>query len=614
MASCIFNAQQRPVSRPSFLNHAADPWAGGRPQAAPEPYLDALGRPLGNTTMLDLPNIKDDYPAFPPPTAAASPPVPPPAAPPVPAVLVPPPKAADPALANSWGAAGDDEPWMGEARDTAVVLTAGGAGGAAPLGAPRSGDGAAGAQQEPAQVLTSARRAPLPAHERAPASARGGGAHLQSSERQGSVGSTSGWASSAGGGSAEGVVPSPRAAASTSQGMRPHQVAPTPPGGGGHLAASETAAQLPAPVPSAASRLSGTATEARGSSARGSRARPDSPEAPRSGSRRRNAEDGAAAGQGSRTTSSQAGASAAVTAESEELQAELEECLDTIRWCASSVTRESLQDMKSIQRPSPVVKEVLEAVAMLLGQPENKWDKLKRLFSTDAVLTKLQKFNFQQAVTKEQFRKLKEHLAHPDFDEELIKTVCVPVVPLAIWCRAIGVYLSKTKFRGGTEVRPVAAAGAASPSAPRQERASTTLNAGESNYIVFEPDIEQMDYEELRHVRDLAISRPGVGRITFQGETDCRGVDFERVVRLEIGEVLVYPEASSKPPVGMGLNKPATVTMYQCWPPNGSKLLQDAKSQERYKKKIKQMTEEKHAQFIDYDCSTGVWKFAVEHF
>ena len=38
---------------------------------------------------------------------------------------------------------------------------------------------------------------------------------------------------------------------------------------------------------------------------------------------------------------------------------------------------------------------------------------------------------------------------------------------------------------------------------------------------------------------------------------------------------------------------------------------EDPKSQERYKRKIKLMTEEKHARFIDYDCNTGVWKFAA---
>eukprot|EP00913_Durusdinium_trenchii_P020351 g19118.t1 len=45
--------------------------------------------------------------------------------------------------------------------------------------------------------------------------------------------------------------------------------------------------------------------------------------------------------------------------------------------------------------------------------------------------------------------------------------------------------------------------------------------------------------------------------------------------------------------------------MYQCWPPNGSVLAQDSVQQEEYKRRIKVMTEEKKARFIDYDCNTG---------
>jgi len=132
--------------------------------------------------------------------------------------------------------------------------------------------------------------------------------------------------------------------------------------------------------------------------------------------------------------------------------------------------------------------------------------------------------------------------------------------------------------------------------------------------MIFDPDLETLSPNELTCVKDLTISRPDVGEITFHGETDVTNLDFERIVRLEIGEVLVYPDPNLKPAEGVGLNKAATVTMYQCWPPNGSKLLEDPASQDKYKKKIKQMTEEKQARFIDYDCSTGVWKFSVEHF
>jgi len=299
--------------------------------------------------------------------------------------------------------------------------------------------------------------------------------------------------------------------------------------------------------------------------------------------------------------------------ESEELQAELEECLDTIQWSASSMGRENVQDLKNLQSPAPIVKAVLESVALVLGQPQTRWDQLKRFISSDGFLSKLQKFNFQQAVTKDIFKKLQARLEDPEFDEEFIKSVCVPVVPLAIWCRAIGVYLSKTKFPGGPEVRPLAGAGTTTTTNTNSQRQYAGPSSGDVP-MIFEPDLQQLSPEELRHVRDLTVSRPNVGSITFHGETDCTGLDFASIVRLEAGEVLVYPDSSQKPPVGEGLNKAATVTMFQCYPPNGNKLLQDPRSQEKYKRKIQAMTEEKHARFIDYDCLTGVWQFSVDQF
>lgn len=316
-----------------------------------------------------------------------------------------------------------------------------------------------------------------------------------------------------------------------------------------------------------------------------------------------------AAGEGSKSSKPRpkASGSALVPPEvAEELQAELDECLDTIKWCASSITRDSLQDVKNTNRPAPVVKDVLEAVSILLAQPETRWDRLKQMISKPQFFDKLQRLDFQRSISKEQFKKLRDKLANPHFDEELIKTVSVPMVPLAMWCRAIGVYLSKTKYRGGPEIRPVAGAGA-TPQLHYEERR-------EKVEMSIQPDLSVLSDEELRHVRDLTISREGVGTITFEGETDCSNLDFQNIVRLEVGEVLVYPHPKTKPEVGVGLNKAATVTMYQCWPPNGSMLAQDLEQQEEYKRRIKVMTEEKKARFIDYDCMMGVWKFGVDHF
>lgn len=236
---------------------------------------------------------------------------------------------------------------------------------------------------------------------------------------------------------------------------------------------------------------------------------------------------------------------------------------------------------------------------MLLGLTEGTWDRLKRHASSSTLPEKIQRFDCQQSVTREQFKRLRELLAHSDFDEELIKTISVSLVPLATWCRAVGVYLSKTKFRGGPEIRPVALGYWA---------------AATGDALVFEPDIQRLTIEELRHVHNLTVSRRGIGRIHFPGNTDCSNLDVSRLLRLEVGEVLVYPEGGTKPDVGVGLNKRAIVTMYKCYPPSGSKLLKDIKAQERYKQKIQQMTERKNATFIEYDCKTGIWIFSVDHF
>ncbi|CAK0898152.1 unnamed protein product, partial [Prorocentrum cordatum] len=78
------------------------------------------------------------------------------------------------------------------------------------------------------------------------------------------------------------------------------------------------------------------------------------------------------------------------------------------------------------------------------------------------------------------------------------------------------------------------------------------------------------------------------------------------------GEVVLYP-GRDKPREGTGLNRPATVTLFQCFPPEVGQF-PDAESKARYRGRIAQMTEEKGAHFVDYDCDTGTWRFQVDHF
>ena len=48
--------------------------------------------------------------------------------------------------------------------------------------------------------------------------------------------------------------------------------------------------------------------------------------------------------------------------------------------------------------------------------------------------------------------------------------------------------------------------------------------------------------------------------INLEFPPDITAMNFNHVVRLGVGEVLVYPDGMDKPPVGEGLNRMATVT------------------------------------------------------
>lgn len=132
--------------------------------------------------------------------------------------------------------------------------------------------------------------------------------------------------------------------------------------------------------------------------------------------------------------------------------------------------------------------------------------------------------------------------------------------------------------------------------------------------LMVEPDLWELTEAEAAHVSELRVSREGVGSVTFHGETDCRELkrSLREVVVLNPGEVVVYPNQKMKPPVGTGLNKPATIVLYGCLPKTQG--FRDRKARDRYKKRVKQMTEDKGAEFLDYDCDQGIWHFRVGHF
>lgn len=313
---------------------------------------------------------------------------------------------------------------------------------------------------------------------------------------------------------------------------------------------------------------------------------------------------------------------------------------DTLSRCAQALSPR-LSELRSLQRPSGIVNSILETTAILLGTADIRWQSVRKVLQSN-ILERLRDFNLEE-VTLGQCRRVHNLLLTPGFDEESIRTEFPAVLPLAVWCRAIGAHLARTGFGGSIEADsfssntvshlristsddeppefPVLQELQEPQPQPEPMEAEQSLtreapaeNLVKSDCLVITPDLTKLSAAEKREVLELGVSRPGISGIVFHGVTDCSRLDIPRLVHLDVGEVLVYPEPGSKPPVGQGLNKRATVTMYMCFPPNGRGHLKDARSQERYCQKIKRMTEEKGATFVDYDYNAGIWTFQVEHF
>jgi hypothetical protein len=127
-------------------------------------------------------------------------------------------------------------------------------------------------------------------------------------------------------------------------------------------------------------------------------------------------------------------------------------------------------------------------------------------------------------------------------------------------------------------------------------------------------DLAQMSDEELSSVKNFTVGCSGVAFVMFHGESDVRNLDIGEIVELGKGSVVVYPDSTHKPPPGTSLNKPAIITIQNCFPHNKKgEIMVGEKVWEKFVDKLKQQTES-FGQFVNYDRGTGAWIFEVSHF
>eukprot|EP00435_Cladocopium_sp_Y103_P041734 s1313_g11.t1 len=341
----------------------------------------------------------------------------------------------------------------------------------------------------------------------------------------------------------------------------------------------------------------------------------------------------------SRTTSSRTSAQMRRLSLMPEVQEAAQQCRSELQQRAQEVNAKDLRELRQLVRPPRQVKQVLDTICMLLGEKAgNKGYNWKKIL-TESLPNKLADFD-PQAMSSAQRGKVLEALGDQDFSQEALAKTHQPCIGLSRWCACISNFVSKSNHlvsegkSFNAAMLPTISVDSLGGSAPslkgsgaakgRKGRSQSPGKRGAVNGkgkgrdpspFVVEPDLRSLSSSELTKVSELKVIKPDVGEVVFHGLTDCTDLDVARDIVLKRGYVLVYPDQKNKPPPGEGLNKHATVTMYQCFPPGEPiRTLSDEAVQE-YKDKIRRMTEENSAcTFIDYDCQTGVWKFQVERF
>ena len=130
-------------------------------------------------------------------------------------------------------------------------------------------------------------------------------------------------------------------------------------------------------------------------------------------------------------------------------------------------------------------------------------------------------------------------------------------------------------------------------------------------------EIGKMPRDKLQHFKGLQIGRFGCGSVTFDGPVDLTSLPIDNLygtlVEITVRSIAVYPDISTKPPVGKGLNVPSTLQLENSWP-RARKQPLSTTSGPLFDKHIARLKRIGNTEFISYDAQTGVWTFRVPHF
>uniref|UniRef100_A0A915HLZ1 Nuclear pore complex protein Nup98-Nup96 n=1 Tax=Romanomermis culicivorax TaxID=13658 RepID=A0A915HLZ1_ROMCU len=120
------------------------------------------------------------------------------------------------------------------------------------------------------------------------------------------------------------------------------------------------------------------------------------------------------------------------------------------------------------------------------------------------------------------------------------------------------------------------------------------------------------------YVDGFTVGRRDYGSVFWPGYVDLTNLNIDSLVHFRHKEITVYPDDTTKPAIGEGLNRTAEVTLERVWPndKNTHMPIKDVQRLDtmRFREKLERASTKMGAQFIDYRPDSGSWVFKVSHF
>ncbi|KAH6680270.1 putative nucleoporin [Halenospora varia] len=131
--------------------------------------------------------------------------------------------------------------------------------------------------------------------------------------------------------------------------------------------------------------------------------------------------------------------------------------------------------------------------------------------------------------------------------------------------------------------------------------------------------LENMNRNQRSKVTGLTVGRQGIGSVKFDVPVDLTNINIDEImgdiVTFSIRSCTVYSNPAKKPPMGKGLNVPATIHLENSWPrKKDGKTPSGDMAGPRFKKHIERLKRVPDTTFLNYDKDNGVWSFSVQHF